>query len=181
MMEKHYMSNSFVFSKNAAGLQSPSWKCLAWVGLFSALLLLTWGEARADEYHDIESAFMAQRNGDYKTALSTYTELIKSGHFSQSDKAVLFLLRGETAQSAGDLEQALHDFTEAVKQDEGYALAYYFRGLVYEEQGDLPRAFTDVKRASELEPDVERYHVKLYALKAKAEEATGPVSPSPVP
>ena len=54
---------------------------------------------------------------------------------------------------AGDLEQAIADFSRAIELEPENATAYRGRGVAYNESGDPDQALADFERAIELQPD----------------------------
>ena len=57
-------------------------------------------------------------------------------HFSQ----------GVANYEAGDLEQAIKDYTKAIELDSTYTLAYNYRGSVYYDLGNIEQAITDYNK-----------------------------------
>ena len=55
-----------------------------------------------------------------------------------------------THQGKGDFAKAIADYSEAVRLDPKYALAYNGRGLAYSQQGETRKADEDFARAKEL-------------------------------
>ncbi len=58
---------------------------------------------------------------------------------------------GIELQIKGSLDEAVVEFTEAIRQDPDNPKAYVRRGFVYLEQGDFDRALQDAMRAEEAE------------------------------
>jgi tetratricopeptide (TPR) repeat protein len=52
----------------------------------------------------------------------------------------------------GDYEEAIKDFTEAIKIKPGYATAYFNRGNAWMGLGEYRNALKDFKKAIELDP-----------------------------
>ena len=50
------------------------------------------------------------------------------------------------------IDQAIADFTEAIRLDPNYANAYNNRGLAYDDKGDFARAIEDYTQAIRFEP-----------------------------
>jgi tetratricopeptide (TPR) repeat protein len=122
----------------------------------------------------VEAAFRAHREGDFDKAIGLYSEVLKSQELTAKERAVGFLLRGEAYKDKDDCTNAVADFTRALKIDETYAQAYYFRGLCYEKLGEFEEAFEDVKQAGLLKPDKEAYRNRLEILKAKQPKEKSP-------
>jgi tetratricopeptide (TPR) repeat protein len=51
-----------------------------------------------------------------------------------------------------DYDKAISDFTEAIKLDPNYAIAYFDRGMVYDETKDYDKAISDYTQAIRLDP-----------------------------
>jgi len=135
------------------------------------LLCLLILPAAADVLDDLEAGFIAHRRGDYQKAFDYYTKVVRTDKLSQTERAVAFLLRGQSSSAKGDYDQAVQDFTMAVNLKMNYAMAYYFRGLAYEAQGQMSRAYEDVKKAAENDPGRAMFQSKLTQLKNKMEPA----------
>jgi len=140
------------------------------------VLFLSIIPAAAGVLDDLEAGFMAYRRGDYQKAFDHYTKVVGADDLSQTERAVAFLLRGQSASAKGDYDQAVQDFTMAVNLKMNYAMAYYLRSLAYEAQGQMSRAYEDVKKAVEYDPERAMFQTKLTQLKNKR-EPTAPVQP----
>ena len=68
-------------------------------------------------------------------------------------KNIYSIANGLEKYRAGDLEGAIEVFTGVIKTDPHHTLAYYNRGIVYEELGDTSLAFEDYTKAVEINPD----------------------------
>jgi len=138
------------------------------------VLLLSAVPAFADVLDDLEAGFMAHRRADYQAAFEHYSKVVRAEGLTETERAVAYLLRGQSASAKGDYGQAIQDFSLAVGLKMNYAAAYYFRGLAYEAQGQISRAYEDVKKAVEYSPTRALFQTKLTQLKNKM-EATAPV------
>jgi tetratricopeptide (TPR) repeat protein len=65
--------------------------------------------------------------------------------------AELLLSRGNASYRAGDTDQAIAYYTEAIATDPTFALAYFNRSLAYEQLGDVERAEVDRRHAIALD------------------------------
>ncbi|MDR2152080.1 MAG: tetratricopeptide repeat protein [Helicobacteraceae bacterium] len=60
--------------------------------------------------------------------------------------------RGLAAYNRGDLQEAVKQYTQAIKIDPKYADAYYNRGLAYANLGDTSKAIADWTQAIKIDP-----------------------------
>ena len=74
-----------------------------------------------------------------------------TGCQSESEK---HLYQGAANYRAGNLEQAIADYTKAIELDPDFAVAYNTRGFAYANSGDLEQAIADYDKAIELNPDL---------------------------
>ena len=134
------------------------------------------GEAAEEKYtieqvlNDTEEAFHVHREGDYEKALDLYSKVLRFRMLKAKDRAVVFLLRGESYKENEEYDRAIADFTRALRIKSKYIRAYYERGLCYEKKGDLAKAYLNIKRASELDAVKEKYLKKLAVLKGRMEK-----------
>jgi tetratricopeptide (TPR) repeat protein len=77
--------------------------------------------------------------------------------------------RGLSHAEKGDHDQAIADFTEAIRLDPKNADAYYSRALSYDLKSDHDQAIADFTEAIRLHPN----NAKFYAFRAKAYRALG--------
>ncbi|MEW6266538.1 MAG: tetratricopeptide repeat protein [Thermodesulfobacteriota bacterium] len=131
------------------------------------ILVLAAVPAWADFREDLELGFRAQRRGDLNQAVELYTKVIRSRDLPAGNRASVYLLRGEAYRDMGETEQAVADFTRALRVRPNYAQAFYFRGLIFEKLGRGDEALKDLKKAHALRPDNELYREKLELLEAK--------------
>ncbi len=120
-------------------------------------------------YSDLEAGFMAHHQGNNDLAMEIYTRILREEKLPAGDLAIVFFLRGEAALDNDLHDQAIHDFTQALKLKEDYTQAYYYRALAHEKLGETREAYDDLRKAAELEPEKERYRRKLLALVAETE------------
>ena len=84
--------------------------------------------------------------GDAK-ALAEYNLAISL----QPNRSVQFSNRGEVYVDQGKYDEAMADFNKAIKiSDSQVYFAYYYRGLLYEELGDVMSARQDLQKAADL-------------------------------
>lgn len=119
----------------------------------------------------VEEAYVAHRKGEYDKAIKAYTAIIQRRGLTKRERAISYLLRGEARRDAGKLNDAVLDFSRAIRQWPGYPQAYFFRGRVYERQGKFMEAYADLARAVELDPGREPYQTALSVLKKRMTES----------
>jgi tetratricopeptide (TPR) repeat protein len=64
-----------------------------------------------------------------------------------------YFCRGSAYRVKGEYENAIADYTEAIRVDTTFAIAYLNRGRVYAEIGDYDRAITNYTEAIRLDPE----------------------------
>jgi tetratricopeptide (TPR) repeat protein len=65
------------------------------------------------------------------------------------------LRRVDSSLQAGDLDKALSECELAIKMAPDFALAYQYRGLIYDEMGQLEKAIADFQETVRLDPELE--------------------------
>ncbi|UQZ90286.1 hypothetical protein C4J81_14170 [Deltaproteobacteria bacterium Smac51] len=130
----------------------------------------------------VEEAYLAHRRGNYPEAIEAYSKIIQRRGLTKRERAISYLLRGEAKRDAGQLDEAVLDFSRALRQWPGYPQAHFFRGRVYEEQGKLNDAYADIYRAAQLEPNREAYDTSLAVLRQRmaAEGIAPPTDNAPL-
>jgi tetratricopeptide (TPR) repeat protein len=119
----------------------------------------------------VESAYLAHRRGDFKAAIDGYTSIIRRRGLTKRERAISYLLRGEAKRDDGQPDEAILDFTRALRQWPGYPAAHYFRGRIYEKRNQLSDAYADLAMAAQLDPLRESYQTTLSLLKVRLKEA----------
>jgi len=82
--------------------------------------------------------------------ISGCTAVIQSGKRSGHDLAVAFTNRGLGHRRAFQFERAFEDFSQAITLDSAYTPAYYHRGNMYLERGEIQRAGQDFDQVARL-------------------------------
>jgi tetratricopeptide (TPR) repeat protein len=78
--------------------------------------------------------------------------------------------RGTTYDRKGDYDNAINDFTKAIKLNSNDAAVYYNRGTAYYSKGEFDNAIKDFNKAIELNPNyVEAYNNRGIAYGKKGE------------
>ena len=127
----------------------------------------------------VEEAYLAHRKGNYDEAVKGYTRIIQRRGLTRRERAISYLLRGEAKRDAGKLDEAILDFTRALRQWGSYPQAHFFRGRVYEQQGKMMEAYADIAKAAELDPLRQAYATSLAVLKKRMGEAGLALSEAP--
>jgi tetratricopeptide (TPR) repeat protein len=116
------------------------------------------------EYKKLALAAQAGKNRDYKQALKILQELI-SGSFVPPEA---WLLLGRTLHSLGEYSRALAAFNDYIKQKPRSGQAFLFMGRTYLAAGMPHKAVLSLKRAYELQPNVQAMALLAMAyLKSK--------------
>ena len=114
---------------------------------------------------------------DYQKAVKHFTNAIDNAIQLDDGLAAAYDGRGSAYLSIGELdssndklENAIEDFTEAIKYKLDYPSAYNNRGRAYFAKGDLGNAFTDFSKTIELMPRCpEAYHWRGLAYFSKGD------------
>lgn len=114
--------------------------------LAGGLILVTAQHVRADAVLD------CARGRDGAARIRACGEVIKGAQFATEQKAAAFRNRAHQRSNAGALEQAIADYTEAIKLEPGNAGAYAGRANARLTSGDLAGAVTDYDAALKIAP-----------------------------
>ncbi len=88
--------------------------------------------------------------GDYDSALADCATLIHRAE-TEGEKAGAYHERGIVQREAGKLDEAIADFTEAVRLNDEFAPAWCDRGAVHAERGENEQALADLTQAIRLD------------------------------
>ena len=142
------------------------------VGLLATVLALGWSFRSARAELDLEYSYCAG-NALPEIRISNCTAVIESGNVSEQARRTSFANRGQAYQSEGKLDNAIADYSQAIRIDPQYAYAYANRGSAFQQKGDFNSATDDYNRAITLNPQNEfayRNLGQLYVSKAAREE-----------
>jgi tetratricopeptide (TPR) repeat protein len=132
---------------------------------FAALTTLT-GTAQPSENWQR----CASRGVSADERISGCGALIQLGRETQSNLAKAFNNRGLAYQAKGDNEQAIADFTEAIRLEPKFAHAFYNRSTVYQSEDDFDRAIAGYSKAIQLDSSyVRALNNRGLAYQAKGE------------
>lgn len=96
--------------------------------------------------------------------LQTIFETLTPGH------ALYYSGRGDDHLKSGNYDQAIAEYTEAIRLDPTLSTIYYNRGLAYSYQGDYDHAISDYSQVITLNPDDEAaYFERGYNLAASGD------------
>jgi len=108
----------------------------------------------------ILSVSLAGAADDWKTcaeapddvAIAACTRAIDSGTYEGRDLSRLHNSRGIAWHDKGDLDRAIADYSEAIRLNPKYTIAYRNRGLANLYAGTPPKALADLAQAHGLDP-----------------------------
>jgi tetratricopeptide (TPR) repeat protein len=83
--------------------------------------------------------------------------VIRAGRERGERLAEIFNDRGVAYRLKGEIERAIHDYSQAIRLNPKSAAAYNNRGVAYDKKGDGERAIADYDQAIRLEPLHEAY------------------------
>ncbi|HUI94553.1 MAG TPA: tetratricopeptide repeat protein [Xanthobacteraceae bacterium] len=82
-----------------------------------------------------------------EAAVAACTAAIESGKFSGPDLAAIYDNRAIELRQQGDYDEAIADYSEALRHDAGLTGAYTGRGLAYEGANQIAKAKMDYRAA----------------------------------
>jgi len=132
--------------------------------LFAAVaVILAVQPARADD-----ADTCAKASGD--VAIAACTRLIASGRHKGRDLAIFYTNRAYMWRAKGDLDGAIADYDQAIRQDPKYTTAYINRGTAWNTKRDVDRAIADFNEAIRLDPkNALAYRIRGYTWGAKGD------------
>ena len=95
----------------------------------------------------------ANRDNAYerKVQIGACTEASESANWTSWDLAEIFINRGTAYQVDEHRDEAIADYSQAIRLDHDAAVAFYDRGQVYHDKGDLEHAIADYSEAIRLD------------------------------
>lgn len=97
---------------------------------------------------NIDSAIKHHKKGNYKQAISIYTNIINSS----SKQSELYFNRGLAYSESFQYKEALNDFNQCLSLDAENDACYFNRSIVRSELGDMRGSLNDLNKTIELVP-----------------------------
>jgi len=116
------------------------------------VLVLCAGAARADALTDIDAAISAARARDFGEAIRLYTSALATQNLKPFNQSVAYDGRGSAYYQEGRLDQAIADYTAALKLQPDCSRCLNDRGLAYDRKWQLDDAVADFTDAIRLDP-----------------------------
>lgn len=97
---------------------------------------------------------LVNARSDLETAVQHCTRAIRSRVFKGSNLAPLYYNRGWAQDELGEKQQAIADYSSAIKIQSDYIPAYVARGYTHMSLGELDSAIDDYTLVLRVDPDV---------------------------
>jgi tetratricopeptide (TPR) repeat protein len=141
-----------------------------WCALPLALALVGGSPAVADE-----SDWDACAAGAADVSILACTRIIEAGGEADGRIGIAYYNRATAHAENGDLAEAIADYSEALRRDDGYVNAYVARGRALLEDGDAGAAIADLSRAIALLPDFPEAYFNRAAARAASGDLAGAI------
>jgi tetratricopeptide (TPR) repeat protein len=146
--------------------------------LFALGLLSAGLSAQADEYQDQQLCGNASELPAEQAfqAFEACSRLLATAPMDFTWRAHVYNSRGVALAIMGDLEGAIEDFSQAIRNYPNLSLAHGNRGLTYLQMGDRARARRDFEMALSIDPhnEMAEYHLnRLTPTNAPAQDLVG--------
>ncbi len=105
------------------------------------------------EVDGIKASYEAANRRDSNEAIRLYTDAIKSGALTAEKQAIVFNDRGSSWMNKKGYENAIADYTEAIRLNPRHAMAYFNRGIAYFRERQFNLAAADFKQSQQLSKD----------------------------
>jgi tetratricopeptide (TPR) repeat protein len=134
------------------------------LGSTLAVFLLTCAAAAVGIYFMIDlyqgsallrDGYAAVGRRDYETAIAQFNAAMRK-HLTTIDRAYAFQNRAYSENEKGKHDDAVRDYTEAIKLNPSLSFSYDARGALYQDKGETAKAFDDYSKAIGLDPNL--YH-----------------------
>ena len=106
-----------------------------------------------------------QKSKDFDHAVQDYT---RATELLPEQKNIKFIYsnRAWVQYAKGNYDEAVADFSKAIKIDSEFDSAFYGRATVWSKKKDYQRALNDAKEAARLKPTDKKYDDLLYEIKS---------------
>jgi tetratricopeptide (TPR) repeat protein len=121
------------------------------LAVFLAAGTLLAGAARAQSNRDQNLAWCT--GDDLERKMRGCSALIESGQETPETLAIAFLNRGSALDDNGQIDLAIENYDEAIKDNPLSAEAFCRRGVAFEQKGEFERAIEDYDNAVKLDPN----------------------------
>src|SRR5260370_661859 len=91
--------------------------------------------------------------------INACTRLIDLAHAADRGLPAAYAYRGLAYRAKDDTDRAIVDYSEAIRLDPKYVIAFVSRGIAYPVKGDYDRAIADYNEAVRLDP---KYALAFY-------------------
>ena len=139
-------------------IRGKRWIVISALALFLGLAILiaagSWSVFKLYQARVFYSqGLAAAANGNHLQALACFNAALRN-YLPRSWRAPIYQSRGYSFNALGRRDEALADFTEAIRFDPGQSLAYAWRGVIYDDRKDWDRAMDDYSEALLLDPNL---------------------------
>ena len=108
---------------------------------------------QAQAAQDFEAGVAAAKAGELTQAIELFTKALDSDALNDSDRARVFNNRGATYRRMGKPDEAVDDFSRAIRLRPQYFRAHLNRGVANGDLGEFEDAEEDYKEAIKLRPE----------------------------
>jgi tetratricopeptide (TPR) repeat protein len=117
-----------------------------------AILLVLTTTSRAENLEYCYKGKGARDGGNNDLAIEYFTLCIDDGNLTEETRATVFYIRGNAYSSKREYDQAIADFTQAIRLRPDSANAFGNRGTAYYLKGHYDQAIADFTQAIRLRP-----------------------------
>src|SRR5262245_61034499 len=82
------------------------------------------------------------------------TRLIASGKYRGRELAAIYAMRAVLWYKKDELDRAIGDYGDSIRNDPTIALVYFGRGAAFKQRGELDRAIADFNEAIRRDPKI---------------------------
>ncbi len=113
-------------------------------------VLLVTPPSVAEDLKSCGKGLSAAKKGKFDDAIKFYDQCVSKGKLKPRTEARWRYKRASTYLAKRRVKEAIRDFSEAIRLNPKYSLAYGSRGLSYEADGQKALATSDYKKARSL-------------------------------